>query len=152
MLNLSTANANAIASDTPFPVDFVEMIIDPSSTPTKIIRLTNHYHNLTVGGNVYTSTGELLGFSEITDNLEAKDNSLELQLSGVSSTFTAVMLAESIEGSLVSISRGYYNEAAGTLVDAPFLRWSGRVNNFSIQDDHNSYNSFMQVFTSNYVV
>ena len=46
------------------------------------------------------------------------------------------MLGTSIEGSLISILRGYYDESTGQLVDTPFLRWAGRVNNFAINDDY----------------
>jgi len=136
MLSLSAANLTAIGSDVPWPIDLVVISLDDTDE-AKIVRLTNHYHDLTVGGKNYLATGEFLGFTEITHDLEVKDTSLDIQLSGVSSTFTSVMLGESVEGSLVSIHRGYYSETTGDLVDAPFLRWAGRVNNFGIQDDYN---------------
>ncbi len=192
MLNLSAANLAAIASEVPWPVDLVTIKLDHQDE-SKIVRITNHYHNLaaedttiveagnwvvgrtyqiasegstdwlvaggdtnltvgdtfealTVGAgsgtafltdSQYLAAGEFLGFTEITDSLEVKDNSLDLQLSGVAASFTAVMLGESVEGALVSVKRGYYDESAGALVDEPFLRWAGRVNNFAIQDDYN---------------
>lgn len=136
MLSLSAANLTAIGSDVPWPVDLVVISLDHTDE-NKIVRLTNHYHDLTVGGKNYIATGEFLGFTEITNDLEVKDNSLDIQLSGVSATFTSIMLGESVEGSLVSIFRGYYDESTGDLVDDPFLRWSGRVNNFAINDDYN---------------
>lgn len=135
MLNLSAANRAAILSDIPYPVDLIVIEIDPSDE-TEIVRLTNHYHELIVDSKTYLATGEFLGFTEIVDDLEVKDTSLDIQLSGVSSSFTAVMLGTSIEGSLISILRGYYDESTGQLVDTPFLRWAGRVNNFAINDDH----------------
>lgn len=136
MLNLSSANLTAIGSNVPWPVDLVVIALDDTDE-NKIVRLTNHYHDLTVDTKNYLATGEFLGFTEIANDLEVKDNSLDIQLSGVSSTFTSVMLGESVEGSLVSVFRGYYDESTGELVDAPFLRWSGRVNNFAINDDYN---------------
>ena len=136
MLNLSSANLTAIGSNVPWPVDLVVIALDDTDE-TKIVRLTNHYHDLTVDTKNYLATGEFLGFTEIANDLEVKDNSLDIQLSGVSSTFTSVMLGESVEGSLVSVFRGYYDESTGELVDDPFLRWSGRVNNFAINDDYN---------------
>ena len=136
MLNLSTANLAAIASEMPWPVDFVEMVLDKNNA-SKTIRLTNHYHNVEISGNTYLAAGSFLGFTDITEGLEAKDNSVDIQLSGVDVSITASVLAESIEGSNVSILRGYYDDSTGQLVDPPFLRWSGRANNYSIQDDYN---------------
>ena len=136
MLNLSVNNLAAIASAVPYPVDFVTMTLE-SGNENRIVRLTNHYHDLTVEGKLYVAAGEFLGFTEITDSLEAKDNTIDIQLSGVQSTFTAIMLGESVEGSPVDISRGYYIEETGLLADTPFLRWSGEVNNYSIQDSYN---------------
>ena len=107
MLSLSAANLTAIGSDIPWPIDLVVISLDDTDE-AKIVRLTNHYHDLTVGGKNYLATGEFLGFTEITHDLEVKDTSL-----------------------------GYYSETTGDLVDAPFLRWSGRINNFGIQDDYN---------------
>jgi len=135
MLNLSSANLSAIGSNVPWPVDLVVIAVDDGDE-NKIVRLTNHYHNLIVGGKTYIAAGEFLGFSEISDDLEVKDNALDIQLSGVNATFTAVVLGESVEGSLVEVYRGYYDEDTGALFDTPFLRWSGRVNNYSINDDY----------------
>ena len=136
MRTLNAANLAAAKSEVPWVVDLVKIIIDPNDS-AKTVRLTTHFSNLTVSGDgEYIAAGEFLSFGDITDNLEATDNSLDLHLSGVTSTFTAIFLDNTIEGSLVEVFRGYYDESTGDLVAAPEPRWSGRVDNSSIQDDY----------------
>ena len=113
----------------------------------------------------YYATGQFLGFGDISDELEIKNNSLDISLSGVGSSFTSVFVQANVEGSLVEVSRGYYSESdsvvfestlsecttvggthasgectvtgvGGNIVAAPEPRWAGRVNSASIQDDY----------------
>ena len=135
MLNLSAANRTAIASAVPWPVDFVKLEIHENASG--IIRFTNHFHNITVGGELYYATAHFLNFSDIADNLEVKDNTLDISLSGVESSVTALVLSNPIEGSLVTVSRGFYLQDTGLLADGIYTRWAGSVNNYSITDDYN---------------
>ena len=147
MLNLIKSNRDALADATPWPVDFVKIEVDPSDN-AKTIRLTNHYHDIIVAGDgTYAAAGEFINFGDVADNLEVKDNTLDISLSGVEDTFTAVVLGNPIEGSLVTVSRGFYDEDTGVLFGVTttgsetaqpiFNRWSGRINNYSITDDYN---------------
>ena len=109
----------------------------------QIIRLSTHFHNITTIGAYladqsfeFTAVSQLLGFSNIADNLEVKDNSLDLSLSGVGQELTSLVLGNAIEGSRVYVSRSFYNENTGELVDVPYQRWAGRINSYSIQDDY----------------
>ena len=179
MLNLSDRNREAISSPTPWPVDFLRMTVtdQPLGTcsdgrlgisealctnsgtnsntwtetdPNGNIFVTNHFHNITVNGDLYIAAGEFLNFSDIADNLDVKDNTLDISLSGVEATVTAVVLGNPIEGSEVEVSRGFYDEQSGLLYGAtagadgviqPFYpRWLGSVNNYSITDDYNFTN------------
>ena len=111
----------------------------------------------------YYATGSFLGFGNISDELEIKNNSLDISLSGVQSEFTATFVQSNVEGSLVEVSRGYYIESdyapvdaaectaaggtfttvcsvsisGGNVITAPEPRWAGRVNSASITDDYN---------------
>ncbi len=136
MKTLNALNLTAAQSETPWAVDLVKITIDPTD-PNKIIRLTNHYHDLFIADGTYTAAGEFLGFGNVSDELEIKGNSLDLSLSGVDSTFTETFLDNTVEGSLVEVLRGFYNEDTGDLWAEPEPRWSGRINNSSIQDDYN---------------
>ena len=179
MLNLSDRNREAISSSTPWPVDFLLMVVHgPTGTCTGgsnagsdvieasctlgggtwvetdseagNLRLTNHFHNITVDGNEYVAAGEFLNFSDIADNLDVKDNTLDISLSGVEATVTAVILGNPIEGSIIEVSRGFYDEQTGLLYGATsgadlviqpiYNRWTGSVNNYSITDDYNFTN------------
>jgi hypothetical protein len=141
MLRVSDANKTAVQRETPWPVDFVEMVVDGDS-PTGVQRLCNHFHNIdTVGSfesstETFTAAGQLLGFGSISEDLEAKDNSLDISLSGIDQEVTSIVLGTAFEGSRIYVMRGYYDEDTGALVDVPYQRWAGRVNSFSIQDDY----------------
>jgi hypothetical protein len=133
MLSLSANNLNALSDPVPWPVDLIKIILDTGS----VLRLTNHFHELVISGDgTYVAAGEFLAFSDIEDNIEVKYNSLDISLSGVGSSITAAILSNPVEGSRVDVFRGFYDQATGDLVDPPFGRWSGRINNYSITDDY----------------
>jgi hypothetical protein len=141
MLDISAANQLAIESDVPWPVDFLELIVDPSD-PSKIIRICTHFHDITTEGRLepgvqvtFTAASQLLAFGSVANNLEAKDNALDISLSGIGQEITAVVLANPIAGAVVYVMRGFYLEESGSIADTPYQRWAGRVNSFSIQDD-----------------
>ena len=142
MLNLSTENRAAISSDVPWPVDFLEVVVTSGDSNT--VRLTNHFHDIIVTGGdnpgTYLATSHFLNFSDIADNLEVKDNTLDVSLSGVGADITALILSNPIEGSIVTVSRGFYLQDTGVLADGIYQRWSGSVNNYSITDDYNFTN------------
>ena len=148
---LDPINLAAAKSEVPWPVDLVKITVDPDDED-KIIRITNHHHDINVEDDgLYTAVGSFLGFSDISDELEIKNNTLDLSLSGINNFFTAIFLGNQVEGSLVEVNRAYYSESdklierdgtettvtAGDIVAPPERRWSGRVNNSSIQDDFN---------------
>ncbi len=121
-----------------WPIDFLELKV--GNNP--ITRLTNHFHEFTLpsdfdsGTHSYLAVSSLLGFGNVSDDLEAKDDSLDISLSGVGQTNTALVLSNPIEGSRIYLRRGFYNSTTGKLVDDPYLRWAGRVHSYSIADDY----------------
>ena len=141
MKTLNALNLAQAQSEVPWPVDFVKITFNEDNTADSILRLCNHYHDIVFSENgsdeTYVATGQFLGFGDISDELEIKNNSLDISLSGVGGTFTSVFVQNNVEGSLVEVSRGYYDEAIGNIVATPEQRWAGRVNNASIQDDYN---------------
>ena len=141
MKTLNALNLAQAQSEVPWPIDFVKMTFDDDNTADSILRLCNHHHDIVFSENgsdeTYVATGQFLGFGDISDELEIKNNSLDISLSGVGGTFTSVFVQNNVEGSLVEVSRGYYDESTGNIVAPPEPRWAGRVNNASIQDDYN---------------
>ena len=136
MRSLGTNNDGEL-SKVSWPVELVKMVVD-SSDPDGTLRLTNHFHDIKVGTEVYKASGEFLGFGSLKEDLDAKDSVVSVSLSGVQSTVTQVVLANPLAGSLIEIYRGFYDEDVGTLVQDPYLQWAGHVNNFTISDDYNS--------------
>ena len=132
---VAAANLTAASSASSWPVDFVKIVVDPDDSD-KIVHLSNHFDPIIFGGDTYMATGQFLAYSSISDDLEAKNNSLTLTLSGVDSDATALILTNNIEGSLVRIYRGFFNQVTGALVATPDLRWAGRIDNYGIDDDH----------------
>ena len=137
-----------------WPVDFIELVIpaglrpDGTARTFEVIRLTNHFHDISTtssamgedgnpiaGNQTFTAVAQLLGFGNIADNLEVKDNNLDVTLSGVGSEAAAIVLANPVEGSRIYVRRGFYIERSGELVAPPYQRWAGRVYSYSIQDD-----------------
>ena len=137
--DISALNLAAAAKQPYYPLEFVEIIIDPDDA-TKQLRLTNHWHNITTIGEfnnstyTYTAAGELMGIGDIQDNLAMKDNSINMSLSGVPASLRAIILGNVLEGSEVNILRGYYDEDTGNIVDTPFHLWSGQISSFGIND------------------
>lgn len=134
-LDISALNTEAMSSDVTYPLDFIDIIVDQEDTEKNLF-LTNHYKDLTVISKNYKAAGELIGFEGVSDDIEVKDNDINLSLSGVNQTFTAVVLSNPVEGSLIRLYRGFWDKQQGVLVDAPYLRWSGLVNSLSIGDDY----------------
>ena len=118
------------------PENLTSLSFSDTSAETAFDRYVGKFTEVSDGGR-YFATGSFLGFGDISDELEIKNNSLDISLSGVDPSFTAIFLQNNVEGSLVQVSRGYYDEAIGNIVAAPEPRWAGRVNNASIQDDYN---------------
>jgi hypothetical protein len=83
----------------------------------------------------FSAAAQLLAFGVTVNDLEAKDNSMEISLSGVGQEFISVVLGNPIQGSKIYLTRGFYSEQNGELVDVPYERWAGRINSFSIKDD-----------------
>ena len=140
MRAISELNVAEAAKKESWIVDFVTIIGDETNTD-KQLRLCTHMRNIVVGSDTYTASGELLGFSNISDDLDVKNNSLTVSLSGVNSSISSLVLTNNIEGSPVEIRRGYFNKDTGALVDDPYIRWEGFINNFSIVDNHSSNDS-----------
>ena len=139
----STEILNELAgSSHHWTITMVELIIDPTD-PNEILRLSNHFQNITYDGNVYTASGSLMGISQFTESIEATNDSLQISLSGIDPSVVAAVLDTPIAGSSVRIYNAFYDEETGTMIGAPYLVWSGIANSYSIDDsyEHSSKDS-----------
>ena len=138
-MSINVLNQAQAEAEEQFPVDFVEIIIndDPNDLMNnKAVRVSTFYGNLIANGNLYTSAGEFLSFSSISDDINIRDNPLTITLSGVNRDFLVEFLSNTIEGSVVKVYRGWISESTGRLVADPDQRWGGFVSASNVRDDY----------------
>lgn len=115
-----------------YGVDFVEMIIADDA----VLRFSTLYRDVTFttfDGNdtEFQAAGHLLNLSDIKDEIDVRQNSINISLSGLHPGLISEITRQDFFGSPINIYRGYWNEATGQLVDTPFLVWRGIANNYS---------------------
>lgn len=136
--NLSASTLSELSTKTShWMIDFVELNMD-ATTASKRLHMSNHYTDLTFGGNTYTAAGQLMNIGTTTDNIEATDDSLSIGLSGIGGSVTSAILNSKVPGSEVKIYRGFFDEYTGLLVDTPYLVWQGLASGYSITDNFDS--------------
>ena len=116
-------------------LELIEIIIDPTD-PNAILRLTNHYQDITFDSNVYTASGSMLGIGQYQENIEATNDALQVSLSAIDSAVFAAVLDNPVAGSTVKIYKAFLDEDLGTLIGDPYLVWSGIANSYSIDDNY----------------
>ena len=92
----------------------------------------------------YTSSGHLLGISNVQEGTEPIKNSLNISLSGVDQSYISIALNENIINSSVQIYKGFLNSSNALIAD-PFLLYEGFIDQYSIEDDTNTAGIGLQV-------
>ena len=134
--SFSSAITNELANkDHHWTINLVEMIIDPTDV-NDILRLTDHYKDVVLDGNTFTAAGSMLGIGQTTESIEATNDSLQIQMSGIGSELIAPILNTPVAGSRVRIYKAFIDEDLGVIIGAPYLVWSGIANSFSIEDTY----------------
>ena len=133
--SIGANNQAEIVKHSQWPIELIEMVIDPANAAARI-RYTNLFHEITFDGNVYTPAGAFLSISAVRDDLHARDDDLNITLSGVSPGVVALMQNYEIAGSPVKIHRGFYDENTGNLVEDPYLVWDGIASSWGVEDDN----------------
>ena len=130
---LSFANIEAINSPVFYPVSFMEIHGD-SIIPSggDYIRITTMPNNVTTLGAEFLGLGNYLTISSITDETEIRDNELQIGVNALHPDLHAIFRNPSFIGSKVTIYQGYIDTTSGILVDEPFMKWKGVV------DEHSS--------------
>jgi hypothetical protein len=127
--NLTTATANAFAAQVVQPV-FLLRVEFPSGT----VRLHSGIGNLTFNSETYTGTGGLGGISPVTESLDGSANNLVVALTA-SSAIISLALTEDPRGRQAALYLGAVSLSTGLLIADPQLRYRGRVNYVSHQDN-----------------
>lgn len=111
--------------------------------------LTDHYQDIHVPAldlepsldrrepYIFQATSGMLSLGTITDDLDAKDAPLAVNLDGIKREFTSRVLGTKVKGSKVTLYRAFFDDEGGTLTAPPFKRWVGRVDSISITDATN---------------
>lgn len=128
--NISAANLAAAAGIGSYAVDFVEIDVNPE-IETEILRLSTLYRDVEFGGNTYLGSGHLLTIGAIDESLDVKQNSINVTLAGLDPSIIALISNTPFLGSAVTISRGYWDDTLGRLVDTPFTLWRGIANDYT---------------------
>ena len=107
--------------------------IDFSTT----VFLTDYAHDITYGGNEYSSSSHLLALSQVNETCESKVGSFTINLSSVEQTFVSLLLGENYIDREVTISRVIL-DSTGAIIGTPIPLYNGRIDGFAIKDDDNS--------------
>ena len=123
-----------------YRVDFAKLdLVDTDGNPDPL-RLSTLFKDIELHGDgLYTGAGMLLDISELSESLEAKQNSIVITLNGIDEPGIIGTLTDTaVIGSQITLRRGYFNEATGGLVhaagdinDNTFIIWKGLVNDYA---------------------
>lgn len=106
-------------------------------TETETILVSSHDQSITLAGDTYPAIGDLLAVSDLTNELKASQTDVTITLSGIPSTYMAMVLTTPIKGSKVEIRRAFFDANTGAFLSIsgnPILEFSGVINNFSIDE------------------
>ena len=95
---------------------------------------TDHYKDLSFGGDTYTASSLFLGSSEVQETADVAVNTLTLKFSGADQTIIALLLNNNYMNKVARVYRGFLDDSQ-TLIADPFLLFDGRISNFSLEEN-----------------
>ena len=103
------------------------------STP---LRITTADIEITIDGQTYTSTADIMEISEIRETSETKANGLNVVFSGIPSSIISSALTETQQGIDVSLYFGVLatSSNATVMVDTPYELFTGTVDTVQISE------------------
>lgn len=128
-----------------YPIGFVKMIIN-TTDPSRTLRFHTGYNDITVGSEVYTAAGNLLGISPVEEQINVRQNNIDVLMSGLDASFISIIESENIIGSRIEILAGYLNQNTGQLVAPPYISWIGLANDYAVEykpEDLNNSNTIV---------
>lgn len=90
------------------------------------------------GPITYPAVGNLLGISEMTNEMKSSQSDVTITLSGIPTQYMTDILANPIKGSPVEIRRVFFDANTGQYLNIagnPVLEFVGVVNNFSVDEN-----------------
>ena len=131
MRTLDPAVATAIAGQEIWPVRLVQATIGSDT-----FRISDHYRDLTVSGNLYLPNGNLLSIDNVTNTTSTNQDSIEISVSAIDSTFRSDILdADSIGGEVI-VYRGLISTTTGSLIAPPINIFQGIIFSVNISEEY----------------
>lgn len=95
-------------------------------------RVWTGYGNITVDGNTFVGSGDILSISGMTETGTVQANGITVGLSGINSALIASALQETYQGRSCKVYFGALS--GGAVVADPYLAFSGRMDVMTIED------------------
>lgn len=122
------------------PIHLFEAILDAGT-----VYLTDAAFNIVWGGHTYLANGQFLGYEGLSEESELEVASITLMFSGVDQTMIAAFDQEDIVDREVRIYRAFLSVVNDTVVADPYVRFAGRLDEMSIDEDPTTGKSEVRV-------
>lgn len=134
MINLSSYTTVRSALFVRIQID--EYRISPSASYTsEVLNFSDHNVDYDINGETYENIGNLLSISSSTSELRATPDNVNINIAGIPINPNIYEIVHSkIKSAPVEIYRGYFT-GAGTLIGSIQGRFTGFVNNYSLNED-----------------
>lgn len=135
MINLTSYSAVRTAL-------FVRIQVDEyRTTPAgafsqQVLTFSDHNELYSINGETYQNLGNLMGITATNSELRTSSNSVTISLSGIPNSAIAEIINSKIKSAPVRIFRGYFNPQTNVQIGDMQGRFSGFVNNYSLQEDY----------------
>ena len=132
---LTTAVKNQLATNDINPVHLISIGF---STPVNITDCSFPLTSSISGSSVtYSASDFILDISSFDEQTDITKGTLNLTLSGVNTTYIAVVLNENVINDSVTIFRGILN-SSNTLIADPILLYEGKIDGFDVNESKDS--------------
>ncbi len=146
--DLGTALASEVQEPEIAPIFLAEFLFD-----TAPIRFWNGYGTITINGNEYTGSGNLLSVSQVVETQDLQANGMQFTLSGMPTSLISLALSENYSGRSCNLyfacvytdqqwdgvftdefTDEFTTDLSGALVGDPYLIFSGLMDTMEIAD------------------
>lgn len=125
---VSTAFQNATQASVIRPALFLEGVFDSGT-----LRLWTGIGNFTLGGNVYTGAGSLIGIEPVTENNQLEVTGTAITLSGIDSSVLSLAISEPYQGRVVTVTLALLDASNAVIGSNPLF--VGRCDVMTASDD-----------------
>lgn len=128
---LPTNVQTAIQGNEIWTVRFIDLQIGDTT-----YYICDHYQNVLTGGNNYLANGVLLNIDDISLTTAANNDSVNVSLSAIQSSFRSDVLDADAVGGNVTIRRGLINPNTGALLADPITIYIGVIYSVNLSEDN----------------